>query len=446
MGEGMMAAAEFNRYILDLDAPVVFFPVRHYSPMGARLLRQLINELRPAVILIEGPSDFNEQIEQLTLPHQLPIAIYSYAHLADGTRRGAFYPYCEYSPEWQAIQVASELAIPVEFIDLPWPEMAATARSNHRYAETELRQSQYVKDLADKLGVEGLDDLWDRLFEIDADLSLADYLERCHQFCFHCRLLDGCLSECDHQREAFMVECIQQKREACSGQVLVVTGGYHSYTLFAQVFAQPFDEPELSVELAQSESEMREQSTGVSQLAEEVISDDCSDDWVTNQGTALTPFSYERLDSLSGYDAGMPSPGFYDQVWQARARPLSAPAMLFQPYRQLLVEVVIALRAKQQIVSSADLIAVETMAQSLATLRGHSEIWRQDILDAITGALIKEAIHPERSHPFLQAVQQVFQGRRRGRLARGTVLPPLARHIHAVLAEFDLMPPNRDKG
>ena len=30
------------------------------------------------------------------------------------------------------------------------------------------------------------------------------------------------------------------------------------------------------------------------------------------QGIALTPYSYERLDSLTGYEAGMPNPGFYD--------------------------------------------------------------------------------------------------------------------------------------
>ena len=32
----------------------------------------------------------------------------------------------------------------------------------------------------------------------------------------------------------------------------------------------------------------------------------------------LTPYSYERLDSLRGYEAGMPNPGFYHRLWQDR--------------------------------------------------------------------------------------------------------------------------------
>src|SRR5262249_38070456 len=60
------------------DAEVVFFPVRHHSPACARLVRALIGDLSPSALLIEGPSDFNPRIAELELPHQLPIAIYSY--------------------------------------------------------------------------------------------------------------------------------------------------------------------------------------------------------------------------------------------------------------------------------------------------------------------------------------------------------------------------------
>ncbi|MGB8702858.1 MAG: DUF5682 family protein, partial [Thermosynechococcaceae cyanobacterium] len=135
---------EFNPAILNLDASVIFFPVRHHSPTCARLVRELAQSMRPGAILIEGPSDFNPQIAELTLPHELPIAIYSFAKLDEGTRRGAFYPYCIYSPEWQAVQVAQELAIPAQFIDLPWADIANVAIATHRYADTELRQSRYV--------------------------------------------------------------------------------------------------------------------------------------------------------------------------------------------------------------------------------------------------------------------------------------------------------------
>ncbi len=34
------------------------------------------------------------------------------------------------------------------------------------------------------------------------------------------------------------------------------------------------------------------------------------------RGIALTPYSYVQLDSLKGYESGMPNPGFYHQVWE----------------------------------------------------------------------------------------------------------------------------------
>ncbi len=425
---------EFNPNILNLDAPVVFFPVRHHSPVCARLVRELAQAIRPGAILIEGPSDFNSQIAELTLPHELPIAIYSFAKLDEGNRRGAFYPYCIYSPEWQALQVAQELAIPAQFIDLPWADIANAAISTHRYADTELRQSRYVSRLCETLGIEGLDNLWDQLFEIDPDLSLEIYLERCHQFCFHCRILDGCTSQSDLQREAFMAAQIRQAMSCHTRPILVVTGGFHSYALYARVFNQPFEEP---LPIPENVQQLLQQA-GIQPPTPQSSMPDAE------RGIALTPFTYDRLDSLTGYDAGMPSPGFYHQVWCDRTNvPEAFPPKLNYPiYRRLLVQVAVDLRQRKQQISSADLIAVETTAQGLATLRGHTEVWRQDIVDGIIAALIKDELTPHTSHPFLAAVYEVFRGNARGRLAAGTSVPPLVADIKQHLHTHDLSPQN----
>jgi Family of unknown function (DUF5682) len=431
-----MTIMEFSSAILNLDAPAVFFPVRHHSPACAQLVRELAHRIKPAAILIEGPSDFNPQIAELNLPHELPIAIYSFANLGEGTRRGAFYPYCIYSPEWQALQVAQELGIPAQFIDLPWADIAAAAVSSHRYADTELRQSRYVSQLCETLGIEGLDNLWDQLFEIDPHLSLETYLERCHQFCFHCRVLDGCGSDSDRQREAFMAEQIQQAMSRHAGPILVVTGGFHSYPLFAKVLSYPFEE---SLPAPENVQQLLQQA-GIQIPAPELPS-------LVNAergGIALTPFTYDRLDRLTGYDAGMPSPGFYHQVWCDRTKvPESFPPQPNYPiYRRLLAQVAVDLRQRKQQISSADLIAVETTAQGLATLRGHREVWRQDIVDGIIAALIKDELTPHTSHPFLAAVYEGFRGNARGRLAAGTSVPPLVADIKQQLQTHDLLPQN----
>ncbi len=99
---------------------VSFVPIRHHSPACALAVRAAARDLRPCEILIEGPHDFTPQMDQLALPHRLPIAIYSYIREADGATSGAYYPFCRYSPEWQALEAARELGVPARFIDLPW--------------------------------------------------------------------------------------------------------------------------------------------------------------------------------------------------------------------------------------------------------------------------------------------------------------------------------------
>src|SRR5579859_7031293 len=126
-----------NPGIFDITGQLVFVPVRHHSPACARVVGTLVSQLRPAAVLIEGPSDFTDRLPELYLPHRLPIAIYSYVRMEDGTRRGAFYPFCEHSPEWEALQAAAAVGATVRFIDLPWAALASAHAVAHRYADGE---------------------------------------------------------------------------------------------------------------------------------------------------------------------------------------------------------------------------------------------------------------------------------------------------------------------
>ncbi len=393
-----------NLGILDTNAEVVFFPVRHHSPACARLVRELALKIRPATILIEGPSDFNPYLNELNLPHLLPIAIYSYVELPDGKRKGAYYPFCEYSPEWQALKIASEIGAVTEFIDLPWADLAVYKTSSHRYADGELRYSNYISQLCQKFGVEDFDALWDTLFEIDDDLDLAEYFKRAHSYCFQIRTLDkACHSE-THLREAFMVNRIQLALKEKRGKILVVTGGYHSYALYTQINNIVFTEYSLE-DLSQ----------------ENIVS--------IESGIALTPYSYSRLDSLTGYESGMPSPGFYDYIWQEQEKNV---------YQKILATTINELRERKQTVSTADVIAVEVMAEALATLRSHKRVWRKDLIDAIIGSLVKDEFEYATIHPFLEALYDIFRGSKRGFLAAGTTLPPLVKNLQKILKEHNL--------
>src|SRR5688500_13138536 len=52
--------------------------VRHHSPACARLVEATIRAVKPKHVLIEGPADMNARLDELLLPHSLPIAIFTY--------------------------------------------------------------------------------------------------------------------------------------------------------------------------------------------------------------------------------------------------------------------------------------------------------------------------------------------------------------------------------
>jgi Family of unknown function (DUF5682) len=381
----------------------MLLPVRHHSPACARMVRDSIARLRPAAVLIEGPADFNERIGELFLGHRPPIAIYSYVAWRDGGRQGAYYPLCEYSPEWQATMAAKACGAAVRFIDLPFATLAREDKRAHRYADDRLRGSDYVNALCKALEVESFDDAWDLIAEQDPQLTIEELYGRVGDYCRCLRQADGDgVRAYDLRRERFMAAHIRAAwAEFGRGRVLAVTGGYHTSGLEALLAG----EVDCNTEIAWPED-------------------------IAERGIALTPYSYERLDNLVGYDAGMPSPGFYHEAWRAsNGAPVHVP---------LLAAVVRRLRELKQAASTADLIGIETCARSLASLRGHSRVWRRDLVDAITAALVKDDVHL--AHPFILVMQEVLRGGERGRLADDAPLPPLVRDIQARLAEANLVP------
>jgi len=404
----------------------------------------------------------------LLLPHTLPIAIYSYVALSDGTRRGAFYPFCLYSPEWQVLMAARDCGAAARFIDLPWSAIAADTTATgpppgHRYADGELRRGAYVAALCERLGVDDFDALWDTLFEIEPEPEPVAFLRRCHHFCYHARVADGHVPATDLRREAFMAAAIKRElekaaaptEEGAAGPILVVTGGFHSYALYARVAGLPSPDHDASPESMKERDdeqgegrnqrprgEWTESSIQTEADSPAVLSADAATGVLTG-GISLTPYSYQRLDGLAGYDAGMPNPGFYHRVWQDRSAgndDASTGWNAAHTYRPLLAAAATALRKRGQVVSSADLIAVETVARGLAALRGHAVVWRRDLIDAVIGALVKDELGAGLHHPMLAALYDTLRGREQGQLAAGTALPPLVHDIRHLLRAHDLEP------
>ena len=95
-----------------------YFGVRHLSPGAAFHLRRALDAAKPELVLVEGPSDLNDQMQWLCHPEtKYPAAILAYTK--EQPIRTILYPFAIYSPEAQAILWAHEHGVPCRFMDLP---------------------------------------------------------------------------------------------------------------------------------------------------------------------------------------------------------------------------------------------------------------------------------------------------------------------------------------
>lgn len=396
--------------------------VRHHSPACARLVAARIRATRPAFVLIEGPADFNARLDELALPHQLPIAIYSY--LADDAQQhGWWTPFAEHSPEWQALCAAREVGAALHFIDLPaWH--AAVSNNPNRYADIddqndddgqEARADAYLDALGRRLGVDGGDALWDHLFEDETDLDALDASLAAH---FTHLRGDAPGSPANAAREAMMADWIGWAMAQARGQVLVVCGGYHA--------------PALARLGPLAQARHQAGSPAPATPAPEHL----------RHGSFLVPTSFKRLDAFAGYAAGMPSPAWYAWLWAHGPEGAG---------RQLLQQVLARLRARKLPASTADLMAVQLRAHALCALRGHHAPLRSDWLDALAGTLVSDALEaplpwsyrgPIRAgtDPILVHIMDVLAGDQPGQLAPGTPQPPLVASFRHELTAAGLAP------
>lgn len=344
-----------------------FVGVRHHSPACARLVRDVIGELRPAHVLVEGPADMNARMGEVLLDHDLPVAIFT-SYRDESRHHASWSPFCAHSPEWVALTEGRRLGAEVRFIDLPAWHPAFVDRTN-RYADAERRHTDAIGRLCRAFAVDNVDTLWDHLFEIAPGADLADHLTAY----FDLVRGDAEASGEDSAREAYMARWVRAAMAVAGDRpVVVVTGGFHRPAL---------------VRLCEG-SDDAAAWPDVPAFPEGSVG-----------GSYLVPFSFRRLDAFDGYQSGMPSPHYYQRLWEAGAEAAG---------EDIVASVVARLRRRRQHVSTADLIAARTLALGLAALRGHPTPGRTDVLDGLASALVTDAL--DRPLPWSG----------RGQLAAGT--------------------------
>ena len=428
------------------EAGVHLVPIRHHSPACALALSALLEEVRPATVLIEGPVEYADLLPSLQDPRTVPPV----ALLSLGERTASYYPLAEFSPEWVALRWAGEHGAEAVFIDRsarlredddPRSDTRGDARggvARTLQAERYLARSRSLDALARRLGCRDHDEVWEHLFEdrATADIrSWRDFFSDTLAWAGLARLdVEREVLDTDgtHAREAVMAAALRRHLpessastgadgkgfEAPATPVAVVTGGFHTMALLDCLDA---------TEHAAWLPEAQPQPGGPA--------------W-------LIRYDYARLDALRGYGAGMPSPGLWQRAWRARtgAGPLAGSGTGSRRAKRrtaqtapesaaaarafaitVVIDVATALRGLGEPLGTAQVLATVEQAMRLAALRGRAWPGRCDILDALTSCLVKD--ETGLSGNLGAAVASVLAASDVGEVPEGIATPPLVRQV-----------------
>src|SRR5688500_4789012 len=138
--------------------------IRHHGPGSARSVSDTLRAHRPDIVLIEGPPDAQDLIPLAgDTEMRPPVALLVY--LPQEPKRAVYYPFAEFSPEWQAIQYGLAQQIPVRFIDLPQAHQFALEQDGEKEnGEPEIRQDP-LRWLAEAAGYSDSERWWDQMIE-----------------------------------------------------------------------------------------------------------------------------------------------------------------------------------------------------------------------------------------------------------------------------------------
>ncbi|MFB7472096.1 DUF5682 family protein [Kitasatospora sp. NPDC056184] len=337
-----------------MSAEVTLLGVRHHGPGSARSVAAALEQLRPDAVLVEGPPEADPILalagEKDMVP---PVALL--AHAADDPARAAFWPYAEFSPEWVAIRYATELGLPLRFIDLPAGyAFADAAEAEERggdgadAADADLPGDPIAR-LAEAAGHDDPERWWEDVVEHrrpgDGEDALAPFAAVAEAMA--ALREDGGAGRRDERREAYMRQQIRAARRAGHRRIAVVCGAFHVPALAAM----PTVAHDRAL-LAELPKKVRTEVT-----------------WV--------PWTHRRLSQLTGYGAGIVSPGWYRHLHRTDGDPLPG----------WLTRAADLLRAEDHPVSSAHVIEAVRLARTLAVLRGRPLAGLTETLDAVRAVM-----------------------------------------------------------
>ncbi|GAA1796763.1 DUF5682 family protein [Actinomadura chokoriensis] len=396
---------------------VEVYGIRHHGPGSARALRGALEEFKPDAVLIEGPPEADPIVALAGDAGMVPpVALLAYSPApgpasGDGGRKAAFWPFAEFSPEWQAIRYGLGAGVPVRFCDLPAAnQLVPSADGEAPDGEEPDGEGPGGEEPAaegirlDPLGwlakAAGYDDAerwWDDVVEHRGGgpspfPAIAEAMTELRAQLAEDAPAGHRLRE--EQREAHMRRTLRRTLKEGHDRVAVVCGAWHVPALRAKVPAAHDDRtlrglPKTKVAMT----------------------------WV--------PWTHGRLAGHSGYGAGVRSPGWYHHLFTARDRPIE----------RWLTAAARVLREEDLHVSSAHVIEAVRLAEALAALRGRPLAGLEEVTEATRAVLCEGADLP------VELIQRrMVVGERLGAVPDRTPMVPLQRDLQAEQRRLRLKP------
>jgi hypothetical protein len=369
--------------------------------------------------LIEGPPDADELAASIVLEGMKPpVALL--VHRADNPQQAVFYPFAEFSPEWQALRWAVERGVPVRFMDIPWVHRFALVDATDAHAALEMqgedpRESKAperpvsppepskrdairgdpLRVLAEADGYRDSERWWNDRVEERGDPAgmFAAILEAMTAVRTELALPESIEEQ---RREAWMRRVIRETQRDVLGPIAVVCGAWHAPALATP--AKVSSDNEILKALPKCK-------VGVT--------------WV--------PWTFQRLCFASGYGAGIESPGWYEHLWKHRRDP--------QITARWLTRVGQLLRDRDLDASTAQIIDGVRLAENLAAFRGRAIPGLPEMNEAALAVFCQG----DRA-PLRLVRSELIVGDRLGTVPEGLARVPLQQDIEATQKRLRLKP------
>jgi hypothetical protein len=366
--------------------------IRHHGPGSARNVKAFLETVKPDIVLVEGPPEADAMLQWVNKEDlKPPVALLCYQ--PDDPQRSVFYPFADFSPEWQAILYARKQNIHVRFMDLPAGNQMLVERErqvvkqgdepdtgpiNNEGQSLEQLYKSPISYLSDAAGFTDDEKWWEHTFEYrNNNEDVFDAVTEAMQ------ALRESLPQKDKKlelmREAYMRRTIRQAEKEMFHTIAVICGAWHAPAL--QGKSSQKDDNELLKGLPKVKTE-------------------CT--WI--------PWTFNRLSFYSGYGAGINSPGWYNHIWH---HPHDDGTLWMANVAQLF-------RKQQMDTSVAHIIEAVRLAGALASLRGLPKVGLEELNEATLSVLCNgESI-------LLKLVQdELIVGHRIGEVPVEIPKPPL---------------------